>query len=304
MEQARHHILGQMQAQPTKPVAANARRLYPSYQIPLAHAHRAWKGHRTARKLSAALRVLKAAERQFTHAVPLQQEYVLLLAESGRYREALRLLAPLEDICRVYRDEETLCRVGRMCKDLGDRALTSSPVAARALASHPAQQWYMASLTRYRDAYALQGAYYPGINAATLARLVGFQAESQRLASAVIETCKKLDLSAMHVEDCFWVLASRAEASILLGQRDVAAETYREALGLLDPSHVGMAQSAFNQVCRLRWALGDAADAAIAVFQRGDFRLRPGPFCMMAHQESGCAGICRGQRRRTARKAG
>lgn len=302
MEQARHEIATQMQARPAKREEANLRRRYPSYHIPLAHAHHAWKGRRTTRKLSEALSVLRAAEHQFSHAVPLQQEYVLLLAEGGRYREALRLLAPLEDICRVYRDEETLCRVGRMCKDLGDRALAAAPVAARALASHPAQQWYLAGLTRYRDAYSLRESYYPGINAATLARLVGLSAESQRLAAAVIETCKKLDLSAMHVEDCFWVLASRAEASILLGQREVAAESYREALGLLDPSHAGMAQSAFNQVCRLRWALGDVTDEAIAAFHRSTFPMRPGPFCMMSDQIAGCPGLCSEMRRRARRQ--
>lgn len=267
-------------ALPAKP--ARTRFPYPSYRVPLAHAHRAWKGRRSAHSLEQALALMETTSRLFEHAVPLHLEHVLLLAEAGRYREALRMLGPLEDICMVFRDEETLCRVGRMCKELADRALEEDPRPFRELAMHTAQQWYLAGLKRYREAFTIRGHYYPGINAATLARLVGNAEESQALAQQVVDHCRGLDLSSMHVEDCFWVLATQAEANLLLGRQEDAAKVYHQALSMLSPSHRGMAQSAYNQVCRLRWALGAAVDPCVAMFRATSFKLAPGPLCKFA----------------------
>jgi tetratricopeptide (TPR) repeat protein len=177
----------------------------------------------------------------------------------------------------VFRDEETLSRIGRLCKDLGDRAIEEDPVPISQLAGHPARQWYESALQRYRDAFALNAYYYPGVNAATLALLTGDKRGSRDLARRVLKACRKINLSAMHVEDCFWILATRGEAALLIGRGTDAAEIYREALGLLRPQHLGMAQSAYNQLCRLHWALGKTTDAAFAVFKKSPFRLAPGP---------------------------
>lgn len=254
-----------------------ARHPYPTYHVPLAHAHRIWKGGRTKADLNRAVDLLHSAEKHFGHAVPLQQEYVLLLAEVGQYKSALRMLGPMEDICRVFRDEETLCRIGRICKDLGDRALADHPVAPAELSTHSALQWYQAALKRYREAFQISSRYYPGVNAATLALLAGRHQEARQLASQVIAVCQEQDLSTLHVEDCFWVLVSQGEAHLIMRKGDTAANCYHEALTVLPADRGGMAQSVYNQLCRLAWALGPVVKASVEVFLEGPFELKKGP---------------------------
>jgi len=264
--------------------AKRVRHPYPSYHVPLAHAHRTWKAGRTKADLDRAVGLLSSAEKYFEHAVPLHQEYVLLLAEAGMYKDALRMLGPMEDICRVFRDEETLCRIGRICKDLGDRALADHPVPPGEMGTHSALQWYQAALKRYREAFQISSRYYPGVNAATLALLAGRQQESKQLASQVISVCHEQDLSTLHVEDCFWVLVSQGEAQLLMRKGDAAANCYHEALTVLPADRRGMAQSVYNQLCRLAWALGPVVKDSVTVFREGPFELKKGPL-------GNCAGM-------------
>jgi len=187
-----------------------ARYPYPCYRVPLAHAHRLWRARRTQANVNLAVRFLDHVARRFGHSVPVLQEYALLLAEAGRHDAALELLQPIEALCQVFRDEETLSRVGRLCKDLGDQALEDNRVPVTELAGHPARQWYLLQKPRQ------------------------------------------------------------------------AAAFYRQALSSPRPDQVGMVQSAYNQVCRLHWALQglgerNVAGAVVTVFQDCPFRLRPGP---------------------------
>ena len=249
----------------------------PSYRVPLAHAHRIWKSGGTKADLEHAITILHRATKQFGQSIPLIQEHVLLLAEAGKDEAALRMLGPLEDICSVFRDEETLCRVGRMCKDLGDRGLAECPVPINALQGHSAWQWYDAAFKRYREAFEISEGYYPGVNAATLALLVGQHQESHMLAEKVLERCRNMDLSALHIEDCFWVLVTQGEANLLMHKGKAAAIAYHEAISLLSHDQGGMAQSVYNQVCRLSWALGDTALPVVNTFAKCKFKLRRGP---------------------------
>ena len=249
----------------------------PSYRVPLAHAHRIWKSGRTRASVDLAIRILDCAMDRFGQCIPLVQEYVLLLAEAGRDEDALRMLGPLEDICCVFHDEETLCRVGRMCKDLGDRSLAAVTVASNALAGHSAWHWYDAAYRRYLEAFEIGQGYYPGVNAATLALMVGHVEESREVAAKVLEVCRQKDLSTLHIEDCFWVLVTEGECYLLLGKGREAATAYREAISLLAPDRGGMVQSVYNQVCRLAWAIGDTADPVVQVFRSSSFALDTGP---------------------------
>jgi len=279
MEQARDEIAALIRCR--KPAllgrASRVRHPYPSYRVPLAHVHRMWKRGQSEAKLREAIGFLQFAQKHFAHAVPIQQEYMLLLCEAGRDEGGLKILGPFEDLCRVFSDEETLCRIGRLCKDLGDRALAENPVPINALLGHAAWQWYDAALRRYREAFEISRRYYPGVNAATLALLVGQHQDSHFLASQVLELCRQQDLSKLHIEDCFWVLVTQGEANLLMHKGREAAAAYREALGLLAPHHRGMAQSAYNQVCRLAWALGNVVRPAVEVFRTSPFKLEPGP---------------------------
>jgi tetratricopeptide (TPR) repeat protein len=258
---------------------------YPSYHVPLAHVHRLWKSGRIAGGTRKALALLEGTLVHYGHAVPLAQEYALLLAQSGRHEQALRLLGPLDDLCRVFCDAETLSRIGRTCKDLGDRALLANPVSPARLPAHPASHWYGAALTHYRKAFEVSRGYYPGINTATLALLCGRRQEARATARDVWRICRRQDLSTLSPEERFWLLGSQAEAALLLGNTRQARIFYRQALSLGEAAP-GMVQSTYDQVSRLAWVIGRTARSMLAVFEPARRRLRPGPFDRLARRGS------------------
>jgi tetratricopeptide (TPR) repeat protein len=262
-ESARRDILAAIEAPPPR---REPREGYPSYRVPLAHAHGLWRDRRRAADTGRALGILDEAVRRYPHAVPLLLEHALLLAEVGRHGEALRAIEPLEGLCRVFHDEETLSRAGRLCKDMGDRAMADMPVERRQLGRHPARQWYEGAFRRYREAFDIGRDFYPGINAATLALMLGREDEARTLAADVLDICGHGDLGAAGTEPRFWLLASQGEASLVLGREAEAAAFYRQALSALPPGHEGLAEASRAQVRRLAWALGKPLDRVMAVF--------------------------------------
>jgi len=252
---------------------------YPCYRIPLVLAHRLWR----AGKAGDALQILEQAVPQFPHAVPLLQEYGLMLTEARRYDEALKLLTPLQDLCRVFRDCETLSRAGRTYKSMGDRAWEDNPVPVEELSHHAASQFYSAAFERYSQAFGVADPkvkYYPGVNAATIALLRGMKQETERYAHEVLQGCATQDLGALDADDRFWVLASEGEASLVLQDSKAAATYYHQALAGLTSDQAGMAQSAYDQLCRLWQALGDElVGPVVAVFRNDKIwpHLKPGP---------------------------
>jgi len=277
-DMARDSIRSEISAAP-KSAPARGRRgsaPYPSYHVPLANAHRLWKGKRTKVNLMNAIAVLDHASRHFGHSVLLLQEYALLLAEAGDDVAALKVIGSLNALCRVFRDEETLSRIGRTCKDLGDHTLTRHPVRFDALADHPAWQWYNAAKGHYREAFEICKKYYPGANAATLALICGARDESRALAECVLALCRNENLSAFQRDERFWLLVTEGEVLIVLAKAKDAAKFYRQALSVLPAANRGMAQSAYIQVCRLSWALGEKVRPVVEVFRNSRFRLDPG----------------------------
>jgi len=277
LEMAQGDIRSALAAKPVPPSQRSPRvqHPYPSYQVPLAHAHALWTARRTKANVEHAVELLSDAVRHFPHAVPLLQEYALALAEAGRDSEAADLLKGFKGLSLVFRDEETLCRIARTHKDFGDRELEKHPVPISDLKNSPAFQSYRAAYTIYKDAFDIRQHYYPGVNVATLAYLLGLKTEARKQAKLVLARCTALDLNE---EDAFWVFVSEGEASLLLGERRKAVSFYDRALSLLRPDRAGMAQSAYNQVCRLYWALGEAiVGPVVRVFRGCPFRLRSGP---------------------------
>ncbi len=252
---------------------------YPCYRVPLAHARRLWKKKRTTR----ALGLLKKAETWFHHAVPLLQEYALMLAGTNQDKNALDLLKPLQDLCGVFRDFETLSRIGRTYKDLGDEALKARHVEFSELSGHPAAQFYRTACIRYKEAVELakpDQRFYPGVNAATMAFLAG-EEDAGRLAQDVLDNCRHLDFGAISGDDHFWILVSEGEASLLVKNAKVAADFYAGALSRLnDDQSAGMVQSAYDQLSRLWWALGEeVVGKVVRVFEQHPTwpELDPGP---------------------------
>jgi hypothetical protein len=247
---------------------------YPSHRVPLAIAYRLWQAgrHEEARALLAAVMPL------YEHAVPLRQVYALPLAELGLVREAEQTLAPLRELCRVFGDHETLSRIGRLCKMRGDAVWNSAKVPSAGLP--PLARWlYRQARAAYGEAFALRRHYYPGANAATLALLLGDAEEAGRLAGDVIAACAGLG-SDVPRNERFWVLLSWGEALLIQGEGEGAAGFYESVLADLDPGQVQIAQSAYDQLCRLWHVLGgDAVSPVLKVFARSPHwaALRRGP---------------------------
>ena len=80
----------------------------------------------------------------------------------------------------------------------------------------------------YQDAFdeSNDARYWHGINAATLAFLLGQDELARSLAERVAASCATSEAPA----DAYWLVATRAEAALVLGRFDVAAAEYREAV--------------------------------------------------------------------------
>jgi tetratricopeptide (TPR) repeat protein len=256
-----------------------------SYRVPLAHAHRRWKADR----LDDALVLLEKAHAAFPLAVPLRQEYAMVLVDLGdrkktsEYREvSLKLLEPLRMLCRKYRDHETLARLGKVFRSHGDAVWHSQSHADFLNARANDLQYYDQARECYSEAFAFNDHYYPGINAATLAWITGDAAHAKTVAQRVRAICQGLKVGDLTEDDRIWLFATEGEACLLIGALPEAVRLYQDALDRIHPLQKKMAQTMYDQVCRLWWALGPSrVQGVVELFQawarkHGDFT--PGPF--------------------------
>lgn len=248
----------------------------------LPYAHRCWKKHQPLKPLD----LLRQGIQRFPHAVALNQELALCLAASGHDEhkaEAEREVASIARLAVVFRDFETLCRLGRVYKDRGDaeyRAELGGKFTYLEILDKnlPAYQHYTASFKHYHTAYEVSQNYYPGINAATLALLIGDTDRQHKLANAVLNACALIELEG---PESIWVLASEGEAALLLGDSESAVRFYRSALSKTLAHETGIIQSMYNQLCRLHWALGqDLVGPVVELFESNGrlASLEAGPF--------------------------
>jgi len=136
-------------------------------------------------------------------------------------RQGERVLLELEINCPVPH-YETLCRWGRLWKDRGDRAFDEKPEQPLV------RLCYEKALSYYERAHREEQHYYPGINVATLSLLLGRAMAAEQLARQILEQLHTHPQDAR--EETVWVLATMAEAHLLLGESDTAAGLYRTAL--------------------------------------------------------------------------
>jgi class 3 adenylate cyclase len=167
--------------------------------------------------------------------------------EEMRYHEALAL-ANMEDTERALA-RFTEHRLGRS-RDPRKRAL-----AARLLKDQgrlaEAYDGYRAIFDRSRD-------YFPGINAASLALLSGQPEEARALAKRILRL-KKVKAAAE-----YYSAATRAEALVILGEADSAAEAIAHAIGLPDAG-AGPQSGTLRQLARVAPAAGIASEACRAL---------------------------------------
>ena len=187
--------------------------------------------------------------------VRLRQLKGLALARSGALRRANEELAALRD--EGHTDGETLGLLARTYKDLGlqstDRETREAHLAA-------ALEIYQSG---YREACrrdAVDGAYYTGINAATIALLRGDTDRARALAADVEALCQRA--LGEHSEDeagAYWPQATLAEAALIRGDLDAAGKRYAIAARLAG-TRFGDLSSTRQQARMLLEYLGKSTD--------------------------------------------
>jgi len=176
----------------------------------------------TARKAASSGQLLTAIEvtrdglERFGPTPVLQQQLALALAQTGALDGAREVLADL--LKHSKNDEETLSLLGRVYKELWRRA--NDPAAA----ANAIQQ----ACKFYGDAFALNEAYYPGINLAFTFAAAGELKQAEAIARKVEKICREKIKKADGSPDG-WVLATLAEALTHQGATVAAGDFYRQA---------------------------------------------------------------------------
>ena len=155
----------------------------------------------------------------FPDDIQLRQLLALALARSGAAQNANAVLLSLYN--EGHRDEETLGLLARTYKDVGYQ---SEDRLKAILCFEQAYSFYSA-------AYRSTGGYWSGINAATVALILGRHDSAEALAREVIAEChRRLRESGQEPKDRYWILSTLGEASLLLRQWDEAENWYTQAI--------------------------------------------------------------------------
>ena len=161
--------------------------------------------------------VLAEGLRQFPDDVRMRQLLALALSRSGSSRLANPILQQL--VREGHRDEETTGMLARTYKDLW--AASTDP--------NQRQAHLALAFRHYADAFDATRGYWSGINAATMALLLGNRDQSRTLARTVREQCLKLYESAGTSGGAYWVAATLGESALLLESWNEAEDWYGKA---------------------------------------------------------------------------
>lgn len=157
-------------------------------------------------------------------AVNLIRGQAKALAQSDAPMQAQELLDTL--IEHHFTDSETMGLLGRVYKDMAFRDETcDAGYLEKAFATYYAA--YQKAMKR--DDY--DGAYYNGINAATLAFFGDKRNRSMTLAAEVEQLCHKIYEQMENGEKSFWLDATLGEAVLLQGDLERALTYYKSACG-------------------------------------------------------------------------
>lgn len=215
---------------------------------------REWARSRRQPFVEAAVEILTELRRAYPYMLEVGQELALALLELSTLKgertaadRAERLLCQLDEQSPTV-SMQTLCRWGRLWKDLGDELFGSEADGAAEMS----RKAYETALSYYRRAYDLDDNYYPGINAATLFLLTGKKAEADGLAQAIIGD---LDEGRRHRGDeLAWVWATLGEAHLIVGHYTEAAEYYRRAVAhpACRPHHIDAMHAQVQRILRVQ----------------------------------------------------
>lgn len=176
--------------------------------------------------------------------VRLRQLLALALTRSGAINRAWETLQGL--YAQGLRDEETLGLMARVQKDL----------ALQATNPQQKKHFWQHALNLYANAYQQTGGYWTGINAATVARLLGEKEQALALATQVKDQClAELALLNNSTGDRYWLQATLAEAW-LIQENFEEAENYYTAAGVTAGARYGDLASTRRNAGLLMEALG------------------------------------------------
>lgn len=190
----------------------------------------------------------------------LRQLQALSLARSGDVERANHILAALA--AQGMADTETLAMLARTHKDLGLRAADPTRRNFHLAASF---DLYRRGFDAARERREHAGAYYAGINAATVAVLMGDLSTGQSIAHDVIASCEGVDAAAQDAVARYWREATLGEAALILGQSDAAATHYARAVALADGRFGDLGST--RRQARLLAAHLPQGDAALSVLR-------------------------------------
>jgi class 3 adenylate cyclase len=153
--------------------------------------------------------------------VRLRQLLALALARSGAAGSANNVLEHLYQ--DGHRDEETLGLLARTHKDLAREEKDASKTS----------QHLRRAYEFYTQGYETSGGYWSGINAATLALLLGDRDRAVALARQVRQQCRQRLRGVADVDgERYWLFSTLGEAALLLGDWPEAENWYGQAVEL------------------------------------------------------------------------
>jgi len=165
--------------------------------------------------------VVAEGMKSFPQDLRLRQLLALALARSGAAGPANHVLEHLYQ--DGYRDEETLGLLARTHKDLAGEEEDVSK----------ATQHLRRAYEFYSQGHETSGGYWSGINAATLAFLLGERDSAAALARPVGDQCReRLRGVAEANRERYWLVSTLGQAALLVGDWPEAEDWYRQAVEL------------------------------------------------------------------------
>lgn len=162
--------------------------------------------------------VLREGLNKWPADVRLRQLQALALARSGATLRANDILIQLHN--EGHNDEETLGLLARTYKDLW----------AQATDARERQKHLQLAYKFYDEAHDSSSGYYSGINAATMALLLGRRERAISLAGEVRAAClQELNNLSEESDDRYWPVATLGEAALILGEWEEAEDWYGQA---------------------------------------------------------------------------
>ena len=201
----------------------------------------------------AAVKLATKAEKRHRRSVPLLQQKALALIRCGAVVSARSVL----EVALELRpdDAETLSLLGRSFKITQRRPKLSAKESGL----------LRNALAYYSKAWRLSKNIYPGINAASIARILG----EKDVASDRAQEVKEIAIGQlMSGTGDFWVRATVGEAELVLGELDAARERYEQAREDFGDRWMDLASTRRQARWILR-VMGEALDPWDAIFRLG-----------------------------------